>query len=278
MSPWKVLSVIVCACCWPAFASAASVTIGGASDANIAADVKDATIFQDPVGNSNGAGPGMFAGTNGSNSPRRGLIEFNVAGNVPAGATINSVQMLLFLGQTAGGSGGSFNISLYSLSAPWGEGTTGSTSTMIGGTGQGFAANPGDATWGYSSYNTVPWTSGGAFAASASATTSVGATLNASSTWSTAAMATDVQGWLDNPSTNYGWAVLNGVEGTSNSFRAFWTKEASTASLRPELIVNYTAAPEPAALTLAFAGVVVLVACQRRMQFSRRTTRRNAGA
>ena len=128
--------------CLATSASAVTVTIGGGSDSNIATDVKDATIFQNNVNNSNGAGPGMFAGTNGMTSPRRGLIEFTVAGNVPAGATINSVQLELFLGQTAGGGGGSFNIGLYTLSQNWGEGTTEAGGT-ISGTGAGCASQYG---------------------------------------------------------------------------------------------------------------------------------------
>ena len=89
----------------------------------------------------------MFAGTDGVGSPRRGLIEFDIAGNVPAGSTINAVQLTLFLGQVAGSDTTPRTIELHRLTADWGEGTTGSGSTMIGGTGQGFQANAGDATW-----------------------------------------------------------------------------------------------------------------------------------
>ncbi|HEY1600515.1 MAG TPA: DNRLRE domain-containing protein, partial [Pirellulales bacterium] len=198
--------------CLASSAAATTVTIGGANDSNIATDVKDATIFQNNVNNSNGAGPGMFAGTNGMTSPRRGLIEFNVAGHVPPGATINSVTLELFLGQTAGGAGGAFNIGLFTLSKGWGEGTTESGGT-ISGTGQGAAANAGDATWNASAFPSTLWTKpGGDFASTASASTSVGSTLNAASNWSSAAMVTDVQNWLNTPSTNFGWAVVNADE------------------------------------------------------------------
>src|SRR5262249_6055281 len=55
---------------------------------------KDNTIFSESVSQSDGAGPNFFAGTTSINTNgaiRRGLIAFDVAGNVPAGATINSV-------------------------------------------------------------------------------------------------------------------------------------------------------------------------------------------
>src|SRR6516164_152672 len=74
-------------------AGAATITIGAS---------KDASIFENNVNNSNGAGPGIFAGTNGMDSPRRGLIDFNIAGNVPAGATVTNVELTLHLGQVAG--------------------------------------------------------------------------------------------------------------------------------------------------------------------------------
>jgi hypothetical protein len=242
-------------------AQAVSVTIGGASDANIATDVKDASIFQNNVDNSNGAGPGMFAGTNGTSSPRRGLIEFNIAAKVPAGATITSVQLEMFLGQTAGGGAGSFDIQLHKLTSNWGEGTTGSTSTTIGATGQGFPANPGDATWNANFFGSSTWTTpGDDYSSIVSATTSVGSTVNQGYTWgSTTTMVADVQGWLDTPSSNDGWAVINANETSATTFRAFWTKETTTASLRPELVVTYTPAPEPSTLALLACGGIAAV-------------------
>ena len=66
-------------------------------------------------------------------SPRRGLIQFDVAGNVPAGATITGVQLTLFLGQVAGTDMTPRDIGLFALGADWGEGTTGSGNTTIGG-------------------------------------------------------------------------------------------------------------------------------------------------
>ena len=231
-------------------AGAATVTIGGSADSNIATDVKDATIFDNDPNNSNGAGPGMFAGTDGSSLPLRGLIKFDIAGNIPAGAAITDVQLELFLGLVASSGGGGdmgppvVSIELHKLSANWGEGTTGSGSSGIGGTGQGFPANPGDATWNAAMYPNTLWNApGGDFATSASATTSVGTALNVASNWSTPAMVADVQGWLNSPAADFGWGLVNTDETDSRTYRAFWTKEASDPTLRPELLVTYSAVP-----------------------------------
>ncbi|BAY24196.1 hypothetical protein NIES2100_39890 [Calothrix sp. NIES-2100] len=183
---------------------------------------RDTTIYQNN-NNSNGTGVGIFVGNNGSNATRRSLIYFDIASNLPTGASITDVQLTLFLGQVSGSSGnpGSGdqtprNISLFRASNSWGEGTSGPVppSGTIGGTGEGFAPNPGDATWSdrfYDPVNPVLWgTPGGDFAANKSATTTVSQNINAGYTWvSTAAMVADVQGWLDNPSENFGWLLLH---------------------------------------------------------------------
>ncbi|GAX43972.1 hypothetical protein NIES4075_49870 [Tolypothrix sp. NIES-4075] len=220
---------------------------------------RDTTIYQNN-NNSNGTGVGMFVGNNGMNSTRRALTYFDIAGNLPTGASITDVQLTLFLGQVAG-SGGTpgrgdqtpRNISLSRVTNSWGEGTSGPVppSATIGGTGEGFSANVGDATWNarfYDPVNPVLWgTPGGDFAATPSATITVSQNINAGYTWgSTAALVADVQGWLDNPSGNFGWLLRSESENTPQSFRAFWTSNATDPTLRPQLKITYAEpVPEP---------------------------------
>src|SRR5882724_10192593 len=66
----------------------------------------DASIYSNNPNNSNGAGPGLFAGTDGVPQNLRSLIQFDIAGNVPAGATITGAQLTMSLGMIAGGGGG----------------------------------------------------------------------------------------------------------------------------------------------------------------------------
>jgi hypothetical protein len=155
-------------------AGATIITIGASSDA---------TIYQNNVNNSNGAGPAMFAGTNAMNSPRRGLLAFDIAANVPAGSIVSDVQLTLFLAQVAGADTTPRTIELHLLTSDWGEGTTGAGSA-VGGSGQGFPANAGDATWNANFFGTTLWgTAGGDFVAAASASTVVSQTLNAPYVW-----------------------------------------------------------------------------------------------
>lgn len=89
---------------------------------------RDATIFQNNPNNAGGGSPGLFAGTNGADSPRREFIDFDIADNIPAGSTITSVQMILNLGQIAGSGGGgntstaSSTIDIFKVTQDWGEG------------------------------------------------------------------------------------------------------------------------------------------------------------
>src|SRR5438132_14183298 len=61
---------------------------------------KDNTLYQSAAGTtSNGAGQFLFAGKTNqpSDAIRRGVIAFDVAGSVPAGATINGVTLHLHM-------------------------------------------------------------------------------------------------------------------------------------------------------------------------------------
>src|SRR5262249_23901995 len=84
----------------------------------------DTMIFQNRVDNGAGGAPGFFAGTNSQPSIRRGLVSFDLS-QVPAHATITSVQVRLKIGELAGtGMGGvgyqSPTIELHKLMVPWG--------------------------------------------------------------------------------------------------------------------------------------------------------------
>jgi hypothetical protein len=141
-------------------ASAVAIVLVAVASTSLRADTislganKDVTIFQSNVNNS-GGGNDLFAGANGTSSPRRALIAFDIAGNIPAGAVIQGVQLTLTLGQLAGGGGGTGGpggspfVDLFRVSENWGEGTvqSGGAADSLAGQAQGAAGNEGDATW-----------------------------------------------------------------------------------------------------------------------------------
>src|SRR5687767_8728810 len=106
---------------------------------------RDNTIYQSATNNSAGGAAGIFVGSNGQGSPRRGLIAFDIAGNVPTGATITAANVRIVLGLAANSA--NVTIGLHWLNVDWGEGNAGSTTIPVSGGGNGFAAANGDATW-----------------------------------------------------------------------------------------------------------------------------------
>src|SRR5262249_2570184 len=137
----------------------------------------------------------------------------------------------------------------------------------LGGTGEGFPANSGDATWNARSYPSVLWTTaGGDHATTASAALTVGSTFFSKQTWSsTPALVSDVQGWLQNPAGNFGWELINSDETNLKTYRAFFTREYSDSTVHPQLQITYlTPVPVPAAMWLFGSGVAAMVGLVRR--------------
>jgi hypothetical protein len=231
------------------------VCISAHADTVVLGSAKDNSLYFDQAGGvSNGKGPTIFAGKNNGGFARRGLIEFDFSG-LPSNAVIESVVLELYLPQAQAFA---TPVSLFRLSSDWGEGA--SNSGMRG--GAGTTAAPGDATWIHTFYQGQFWqTPGGDFAPQASATSLV-AGEGASYFWqSTPSLIGDVQDWLANPSTNFGWIIL-GDEGQGGTAKAFASREYTDTSLRPKLTVVYSAVPEPG-LGLASGFVVGLILLSR---------------
>lgn len=241
-------------------AIAATVTLGAG---------KVSTIFENQPNNSIGKGPVTYVGGDASGSPRRGLIDFNIAANIPAAAIITGVELTLYLAGSADGDVTPRSIELHRLTGNWAHGPTGLGVTDFSDIDQGFPAIPPSPTWNERRYQqNQPWaTPGGDFSAAVSATTTVGQTLNAAYTWtSTPALVADVQAMLDAPSTNNGWVLLNSDEWLPDSYRIFYTQAWADTALRPRLQVSYelAAVPLPAAAGLFGSGLVGLCRVKRR--------------
>ena len=186
---------------------------------------------------SNGAGFHLFAGKNGEGEIRRGVLAFDIAGTIPPGSRITAVSLSMNMSMTPAGA---VTVELHKLLADWGEGT--SHAPM--GEGDGAPATPNDATWRHRFFDSVFWTTqGGDFSATVSASQSVGGT--GQYTWSSAQMVADVQSWLDNPASNFGWLV-SGDETTTATSKRFDTREsASPPILTIQFRVALSQRPRP---------------------------------
>ena len=111
--------------------------------------IQDNTLYEDEAGSlSNGAGDHFFVGAIAGGELRRGVIAFDIAENIPAGSTIESVTLQLNMSRT---SSGGQPIELRRLLADWGEGS----SNAPGQEGGGDAATSGDATWVYTFFQSL---------------------------------------------------------------------------------------------------------------------------
>ena len=194
---------------------------------------RDDTLYE-TLGNqlNNGAGQWFFVGKTASGAIRRGLISFDVAAGLPAGATVTGVSLTLYMSRTVAGNTA---VGLHRVLADWQEGAA----QASGNEGSGADADQGDVTWTQRVFKSLDWdTLGGDFGTDASAALAVGGT--GGYTWnSTTQLVADVQSWLDDPAANFGWLLL-GDESKPRTAKRFDSKENETSANRPTLTVEYT--------------------------------------
>lgn len=200
--------------------------------------LSDNTLYETtsvPATTSNGAGDFLFVGSTdqiATLSERRVLIRFDVAGGVPAGATVISTSLALTMNKTS--TNAASNIELHRALRDWGEGTANAGANE----GQGSIAGDTDATWTNTFRNGDVWAlaggQGGAdYEVTAAAGTPVGGI--GAYNWTSDTLRNQVQDMLDTPAANFGWFMIG--DGGAKRFAA---RENGLASSRPELTVVYT--------------------------------------
>jgi hypothetical protein len=210
---------------------------------------RDATIYEEGDGTlANGSGSYLFTGRtesqNGS-AERRALLAFAITEAIPEGSTIASVSLELVMSRTRSGEQ---TVRVHRLLEDWSEGPSDPT----GQEGGGETAVAGDVTWVHRDFSETLWTTpGSSFAQPLSATFQV-ADVGSYSISSTPGLVADVQGWLDDPSSNFGW-VLVVDSPPSGSAKRFDSRENGEASSPPKLTINYQADPEKPTASFSFS-------------------------
>ena len=232
--------------------------------------VADTSLYENKPDSNLGAAT-LVAGQNYSGSPARALFRFDLS-TIPSGATITGVDFSLsVVGQPNPDKFPSItsDFSLYRLLVDWGEGSGGV------GVPTGTSAQSGDATWNDRHFGSsippipsIPWTipgglSGTDYADSTSTTTTisnVGLYL-----WpSNATIVSDVQAWVDAPSSNYGFILISQSEGTQGTARRFSSREQPVGGTPPHLNITYSTVPEPGTFGMLLGGFLGLAGISQR--------------
>lgn len=243
-----------------AFLSCLAITLVIAASADAATAVispsADTTIQSAFAGNNFGGGLSITAGGRRNGGATRGLLLFDIAANLPAGATISSVSLNLHVVNTPSG-GPNSTFDLNRILDSWGEG--------VGSDRGGSPATANQSTWNSRFFSSTLWTTpGGDFSSSLSASRLING--NGSYIFnSTPNLVSDVQSWLESPSANFGWMLRSESEATAASIRRFGSRGAGANS--PTLTVIYSV-PEPGTASLALLAFGIFVRAKRR-QLSR---------
>lgn len=202
----------------------------------------DTSMYEPFPDNNQGAAMFIAAGVNTGGQKIRGLLRFDLTGKVPAGATVTTVKLNLKV--TFNGTTAAYN--LHRMLKSWNEGT--GLSAAEDPPGVGAPAKPGEVTWNNLAHPSTAWGQAGGFGAGdASADPSASATIAGPAAYSfasTATLVSDAQGWVTDPSTNFGWLLKAANETVLGTARRFGSRESETDLATLEITYTPGAAPE----------------------------------
>lgn len=225
----------------------------------------DTTLVETAPNNNLGGQLFANAGTTQNFTKNHALFRFDVS-SIPAGSLVDSVSVVFEVTKQPADGYTPADFGLHRMLVSWGEGTK--IAANPSNPGQGAPASPGEATWLARFAQTGPnWAAPGGqagadFVAASSAGQSIYSTANSPYIFTSSKLAADVQLWLDNPGTNFGWMLLADNEAPNFTARRFGSREDAVNA--PQLIVQYTSVPEPGALALAGLGLAWLIRKQNR--------------
>jgi len=204
----------------------------------------DTSLWQEEETNNLGGELSLPVGANGSGYISRGLIRFDL-GSIPTNAIVTNVTLRLFVTNAPAKTNPvNSTFVLHRVLRDWGEGNK-----KNGDVGKnGASATTGEATWDARFYPNILWTLPGASApqdydAKLSSTNFI--TVLGPYMFAGANLIGDVQMWVANPATNFGWMLRSLAETDVFSTRRFASREDG---LNPPLLTvmfTLSAIPPP---------------------------------
>lgn len=227
----------------------------------------DTSLIEAAPGRNNGGEAWVLAGTTQNYTRNRGLFGFDLTRSIPANSIITSVQLTLDVTRHPIGDGyNEASFGLFRVYKPWGEGNK---IAIDNNGGQGAPADENEATWNDRFTLHGAWTQPGGlpgtdFNAFPSAEQFIRGTGDSPYTFiSSPELIADVQSWVNNPQSNYGWLLLNQNEGLNYTARRFGSSESE---FPPLLDIEFEPIPEPRLMSLGGLALVFMCCTRRKMR------------
>jgi hypothetical protein len=187
------------------------------------------------------------------------LLQFDIGSAIPAGAQISAATLTLEVVRRPADGFEAALFGLHRVLRPWGEGVA---VPIDNPGGLGAPALPNDATWTHRFAFSERWSApGGAPDVDYNQTFSSSAFIYDVDVYEfegTLDMIGDVQLWLNNPESNFGWMLMTETENLPFTARRFASRDDPNGG-GPVLTVEFTVVPEPATMTLwLLAGLLFL--------------------
>lgn len=210
----------------------------GFADTATLVPAADTVLWEFDSGSNFGANTDLPAGTIGplaGTKRSRGLLRFDVAGVLPAGAQIQFAVLSLQVTRVPDGFVDT-QFRLHRMLKPWTEGV------QRGGRPGGAPAAPGECTWDHRVHPDIPWsTPGGGVDIDYSAVPATSETVRGLGLYEFelgSRGVSELQDWLDRPETNFGWMLRVQDESLSKTARRFAAREDPDRS--PSLRIEFT--------------------------------------
>ena len=218
--------------CFLLRAEAASLTL------NVVADT---SLLEVAPSNNNGGQEFVISGHIQNPARARALSRFDFI-VLPTNTLVQSVVLELTVTRQPGDGLVNSAFGLHRMLRPWGEGDKNALTNP----GQGLPATVGEATWLHSFFPTNTWSSPGGepdvdFVSSESSFQFIYGAGESYRFESTPELVADVQGWVNDPPSNFGWMLICDNEPTPFTARQFGSRENSGA--HPNLGIQFLVPP-----------------------------------
>jgi hypothetical protein len=209
----------------------------------------DTTLIAAAPDNNLGGADFFNGGTTGLSTANRGLLFYDLSSAIPPGAIVTSAELSLSIVRQPNSGIRHSLFSVRRMFQSWAEGAQGFEDSP----GLGLPAAAGEATWNHRFAGGAVWSQPGGqegvdFSPVLSSTALVGSLGDDIFFTSSPELVADLQAWLDNPASNFGWMIKTESEEMNKTARSFASRESGFG---PTLTVNFVTVPEPSVLSLA---------------------------